>query len=79
MKKLVIITTFLITLFFATYFLTGFVVDKLMGDEVYGAEVGISTQVEALKVKPNFGVQNQQEYNEQPAFNIHKLEESDEL
>lgn len=70
-KQILTITGLLLTVFFASYFLTALAVEMIIGDEVYGEE---TTLLGELEVKPNYGVQNQHQYNEQPALNIHKLE-----
>lgn len=73
-KQILTITGLLLTVFFASYFLTALAVEMIIGDEVYGEDITITAEVVGLEVKPNFGVQNQHQYNEQPALNIHKLE-----
>jgi len=70
-KQVATVTAILLAVFFASYFLTALAVEMIIGDEVYGEE---TTLVGELEVKPNYGVQNQHQYNEQPALNIHKLE-----
>lgn len=70
-KQVATVTAILLAVFFASYFLTALAVEMIIGDEVYGEE---TTLVGELEVKPNYGVQNQHQYNEQPALNIYKLE-----
>jgi len=70
-KQVATVTAILLAVFFASYFLTALAVEMIIGDEVYGEE---TTLLGELEVKPNYGVQNQHQYNEQPALNIHKLE-----